>query len=225
MAPFTPAFLEFLAELEANNNREWFHANKLRFKEVVEKPFHAFVGLMIERISAHDPRIAITPKEAVFRIYRDTRFSKDKTPYKTHMAAVIGINGRKGPHSAGQYIQIGASELRLYGGAYMPDKQALYRIREAIAAQPERFEQILNAAPFREKYGGEVHGEKNKRLPPEFAEAAQRQPLLFNKSFYFFAKLPAETILREDLPEICTEYYLAGKPLGDFLTEAILPNP
>ncbi len=222
MAHFTPAFLNFLAELELNNNREWFNANKQRFKEQVEKPFHEFVAVMIERIAAHDPRIAITPKEAVFRIYRDTRFSKDKTPYKTHMSAVIGINGRKGPHSAGQYIQISAAELALYGGSYMPDRQALHRIREAIAAQPERFERLLNAPAFREKYGGQVHGEKNKRLPTEFAEAAQRQPLLFNKSFYFFAKLPAETILREDLPEICIEYYLAGKPLGDFLTEAIM---
>ena len=90
MAYFTQDYLTFLTELANNNNRDWFNDNKKRFKENVEAPFKAFLQDLIDTASAVDTRISITPKEAMFRIYKDTRFSKDKTPYKTHMSAIVG---------------------------------------------------------------------------------------------------------------------------------------
>ena len=88
--------LDFLKELSKNNNREWFHANKKRYEADLKKPFEAFIGQLIESFNRIDPSIEIQPKEAIFRIYRDTRFSKDKTPYKTHVGAIISKYGRKG---------------------------------------------------------------------------------------------------------------------------------
>ncbi|MBI5914189.1 MAG: DUF2461 domain-containing protein [Bacteroidetes bacterium] len=219
MQNFTPDFLNFLTELSLHNDRDWFNANKARFKKNVEEPFVKFIGALIDRVQTVDPRVILTPKDAVHRIYRDIRFSNDKTPYKTHMSAVIAPGGRKGMHESGMYVQLGHEDFRIYGGAYMPEKAQLQNIREAIAADPGGFSALIGAPAFVEKFG-QIHGEENKRLPAELMEAAEKQPLIFKKSFYFFHVFPAETVLRDDLPDVCMEYYLAGKPVGDFLGNA-----
>ena len=220
MAYFTADFLNFFAELSINNDRDWFNANKARFQKTVEKPFTEFVGALIERAQQVDHRIVLTPKDAIFRIYRDTRFGADKTPYKTHMSALITPGGRKGMSESGMYLQLGCDDFRIYGGAYQPEKKQLQNIREAIAADLGGFSALINEKNFVGKYGG-LHGEENKRLPAELMEAAAKQPLIFKKSFYYFHAFDAETILREDLVEVCMEYFLAGKPVGDFLARAM----
>jgi uncharacterized protein (TIGR02453 family) len=221
MKYFTTNFLNFLAELSIHNERDWFTANKSRFKKDVEAPFLKFADAMIDRAKAVDPRIAITAKDTVFRIYRDTRFSADKTPYKTHMSALIAPGGRKAMHPGGMYLQMSHEDFRIYGGAYQPDKDALQRIREAIAADLTGFNKLINEKNFKEKFG-ELHGEENKRIPKEFNEAAEKQPLIYKKSFYFFHAFDPEVILRDDLPDLVMEYYLAGKPVGDFFGKAIV---
>jgi uncharacterized protein (TIGR02453 family) len=220
MTYFSPDFLAFFKELSENNHKEWFDANKARFKKNVEAPFLKFLAALIDKVSAVDSSIAITPKDAVFRIYRDVRFSQDKTPYKTHMAAIVSAGGRKGMHDSGVYIQAGHDEFSIYGGAYMPEKEGLKNLRGAIAADLTGFEKLLNAPDFLEKFG-ELHGEENKRIPEEFMEAAKKQPLLFKKSFYYFHKFEPEIILSDSLLETCMTYYLAGKPVGDFLAKAM----
>ncbi len=220
MAFFTKDYLNFFAELSMNNERDWFNANKGRFQNLVEKPFTAFVGALIERAQEVDKRLVLTPKDAIFRIYRDTRFGADKTPYKTKMSALITPGGRKGMSECGMYIELGCDDFRIYGGAYQPEKQQLQRIREAIAADLGGFSALIADKNFVEKYGG-LHGEENKRLPSDLMEAAAKQPLIFKKSFYYFHAFDAETILQPDLVDVCMDYFLAGKPLGDFLANAM----
>lgn len=220
MSYFTSEYINFFKELAANNHREWFHENKKRYEAAVKKPFHQFIEVMIDHVRAVDPDVLITPKDAIFRINRDIRFSPDKTPYKTHMAAIISAGGRKDKTKPGLYLQFGPEDARIYGGAYMPDKHQLQGIREAIVREPEKFSQLINNKAFKEKYG-EIHGEEHKRLPKEFKEAAEQQPLLYKKSFYYFAKFEPEMILRDDLVDLVMSYYHTGKPLGDFLAKAI----
>ena len=220
MAYFTTDFLNFFAELSLNNDRDWFNANKARFQKSVEKPFSEFVGALIERAQQVDNRIVLTPKDAVFRIYRDTRFGADKTPYKTHMSAIISPGGRKGMSESGMYLQMGCDDFRIYGGAYQPEKQQLQNIREAIASDLGGFAGLINEQSFVEKFG-ELHGEANKRLPAELLEAAEKQPLIYKKSFYFFHAFPAEIILEDGLADTCMTYFLAGKPVGDFFATAM----
>lgn len=217
---FTADFLDFFRELEANNNREWFEANKKRFKKNVETPFVDFIGRMIDRFQEVRPAFMLAPKDAVFRIYRDIRFSADKTPYKTHMSALVAPGGRKGMHNEGAYIEISAQHARLYGGMYMPDTNQLRNLRENIAANADTFDKLLKDKKFEKYFDGKIHGEQNKRLPAELAEAAQKQPLLFNKSFYFFHTLPAGEILEDDLDQKMMDAYLAGRPMGEFLANA-----
>lgn len=222
MSYFTQDFLDFFRDLAQHNERDWYHANKDRYYASVKEPFEAFVADLLDQIMAVDSHIALTPKETIFRLARDTRFSADKTPYKTHASAVIAEGGRKSKMSLpGIYIQLSPEYAAIYSGIYQPDKDTLLRIREGIAAQAEAFEKLLQHPPFLEKFGGKIHGEKHKRLPKEFQEAAERQPLLFNKSFTYEVHLPAERILQEDFLDVVLDHYLAARPLNQFFTKAI----
>lgn len=220
MSYFTSEFISFFRDLAANNNRDWFLDNKKRYENSVKKPFNTFVEVLIDRMQAVEPDVAITPKDAIFRINRDIRFSADKTPYKTHMAAIVSSGGKKNKTKPGIYLQFGAEDARVYGGAHMLDKNQLQSIREAIASNLGTFNSLLNAPDFKKKFGT-IHGEEHKRLPKEFQEAAEKQPLLYKKSFYYFTQFDPEIILREDLPNYLMDYYLAGKPLGDFFAKAM----
>ena len=220
MQYFTKDFQQFFRDLENNNNRDWFNEHKKTFQEQVEKPWLNFIEAVIDQVSAIDPTIKMTAKEGVFRIYKDTRFSKDKTPYKTQMSAVVAEGGRKGKKAGGIYLEASADSMKIYSGFYMPDKADLQKVREAIASDLTGFAAILEEPDFKEKFGA-IQGEKNKRLPTEFLEDAEKQPLIFNKSFYVFHELPAEMLLSDDLLSIVTAYFRAAKPLGDFFLEAI----
>jgi uncharacterized protein (TIGR02453 family) len=217
MTHFSQAYFDFFRELETNNNRDWFNANKARFENQVKKPFERFIVDLIDRMQMVEPAIVITPQEAMFRIYRDTRFSADKTPYKNHLSAVVAPGGRKGSLSPGAYFEIGGHDAKVYGGVYMPDKDELRRIREKIAAMPDEFERLLQEPDFKDIYG-EILGEKQKRLPKEFMEAANRQHLIFNQSFYFFHRFQPEEVLQPDFLNQVMNCYLAGAPVSRFLT-------
>lgn len=219
MAYFTQDFLTFLKELAANNDRDWFNQHKKQYETHVKKPFENFVGALIAEMQKTDPNVLITPKDAIFRIYRDTRFSKDKSPYKTHVSAIVSRAGRKDRSSPGMYVQLSAEDARVYSGAYEPEKNELQNIREAIATNPGEFEKLINDKNFKAKFG-EIQGEKNKRLPKELENAAAKQPLIANKQFYYFAKFDPEIVLKPDLPKILMDHYKAGQPLGDFLWRA-----
>lgn len=221
MAYFTKEYLQFFKGLKKNNNREWFHANKKQYESAVKKPFYDFVEKMIDQLSALDKTIVLTPKDCIFRINRDIRFSKDKTPYKTQMSAVIAPGGRKqlsGP--PGLYIQFSVEDVRIYSGMYRLEKKDLQNIREAIASQPKEFAKLIKAKKFVNKFG-EIHGEKNKRLPKEFQEAAEQQALLYNKSFYYFAQFKADLVLDPKLPKILVDHYKAAQPLNAFFRAAM----
>ncbi len=212
--------LQFLRDLSKNNNREWFHTNKKRYEKELKNPWKQFIQEVIDHLAIEDPSIQIPSKDAVFRIARDTRFSKDKTPYKTNVGALISAEGRRAKEKPGMYIHLEPGMLMLGGGAYFMEKETLYKLRKKIVEEPDRFVEIISNPTFVRHYET-VKGAKNKRLPKEFAEAAVAQPLLFNKQFYYMSEHPGTTILQEDIINIILEHYRAGKPLSDFVREAM----
>ena len=220
MSYFTKDFIKFFKGLNKNNEREWFHANKKDYEAHVKVPFKAFVQLIIDKMQKIDPTVVITPKDAIFRINRDIRFSKDKTPYKTNVSAAISAGGRKDHSKPGIYFEMGHDKFGIFSGVYMPDKNQLQSIREAIASQPKEFAKILKAKKF-QSYWGEIHGEKNKRIPKEFREDAESQPLIFNKQFYVMTQFDADKILDPKLDKIIMDHYSAAKPMADFFFDAI----
>ena len=218
MQVFTDEYLAFLRELPANNNRDWFDANKGRFKEHVEKPFHNFISQVIDALQADDPSLQpVTAKDCVYRIYRDVRFSADKSPYKEHMAALISAAGRKGDmHEPGIYLESNGEEFRMYSGAYMPGKEHLERIRTSLGRRGGQFRALIESADFKQHFG-EIHGQKNKRLPKPFADWAEYEPLIFNKAFYFYKIWPAEAIYDLAMPRLVQHSSQIAKPVNDFL--------
>jgi uncharacterized protein (TIGR02453 family) len=146
MAHFSPAFFDFLRELVDNNNREWFTRNKARYERDVKGPLHAFVAALAPRMADVDPNVAVDDK-SVFRIYRDTRFSADKSPYKTHAAAHFPRRADRGVHTPGYYLHLGPDRVYGGGGLWHPEPPALTRIRDAIVASSERWKGVLREVP------------------------------------------------------------------------------
>lgn len=220
MTYFTQDYLNFFMELAANNNKDWFNANKKRYELSVKEPFEAFVSDVIAAATKVDKHFDIPVKDTIFRIYKDVRFSKDKTPYKMHMSAVVSPGGRKeGMDIPGMYLQLGAEDYRFYSGLYMPDKDMLQRVREYLAEHSDELDEILKDKEFVRTFG-ELHGEKNKVLPKELKEAAEKQPYIYNKQFYFFAAYPPETIVKDGLIELIMDNFAVSGPLREYLTKA-----
>lgn len=223
MAYFTPAFNHFFKNLAKNNSKEWFHANKKIYLREVKNPFYSFLEDLIARIQQqYDPDLFLEVKNAVFRINRDIRFSKDKTLYKLQVGAVIARGGRKNSQIPGLYVQFGVGEIWIGGGLYSPDKESLYQVRTHIADHPERFNHLRQSETFRTVYG-KLLGQQHKRIPKEFKAAFAQQPLIANKQFYFMSAYEDESIIsKEDLLEWVLEHYRAGLAMNQFLMEALL---
>lgn len=220
MKYFTEDYLNFFKELAPNNNKEWFDTNRKRYETVVKEPFKNFVSDLIIELAKDDPEIEIQAKDAIFRINRDIRFSKDKTPYKLNNSAIVSKAGRKDRNYPGVYIELSPDKLKFYGGVYSPDKHQIQKIREAILNKNDEFMGILNATDFKENFG-DVQGEKNKRIPPEYREMAEMQPLLFNKQWYYFAELSPDIIIQENLMETLLNLDSIGNDMKTFLKNAL----
>ena len=223
MAYFTPAYTNFFKQLAANNHKDWFHDHKKEYEQQVKEPFKAFVGDLITAVQKEqDKELDLLPKEAIFRINRDIRFSKDKTPYKLHKSAVISRGGRKNKQYPGFYVQFGVDEYWLGGGAYWLDKENLLAVRQYLAQHPQKTQALLEAPQLLKFYGG-IQGEQNKRLPKEFKAIQEELPIIANKQFYFMKvyEEEEELLLREDLLEWVLEHYEAGLEWNNFLIKAL----
>ncbi len=216
MTWFTEDAIEFFRELELNNNREWFTANKARYQGSVQFPMEKFAAEMMVRVKLEPP---VDPKKAVFRIYRDVRFSKDKSPYKTNAGMWISTGKAHADAKPGLYFHIDARHMGIASGLYSLEPPLLKAVRSHIASHLDEFESLLNDSRFVEAFG-EVRGEANKIAPAEFKEAAARQPLILKKQFYYWAEFEAEQVVREDLADLLMDRLEAARPMNEFLTSA-----
>jgi len=220
MQYFNREFLDFFSALSKNNNKSWFDANRKTYEKEVKAPFKELVNEMILRIRAVEPELDIEAKDAIFRINRDIRFSKDKTPYKTFVSANIARGGRKSHNVPGFYIHFAGDSAVVAGGVHAPDKEGLYRIRERIAESPDELSRLLEDPVFKDRFGT-IRGEKNKRIPKEFEPVVERQPLILNKQFFYWSEPEPEIVLSLDLPDVLMRYYHAGRGVTDFLNDAL----
>lgn len=222
MAYFNQAFIDFFKGLAASNHKDWFDENRKTYEKEVKKPFYQLVADTIAEVSKYDKNVAeLQVKNAVFRINRDIRFSKDKTPYNLHVSAAISPEGRKSMDT-GLYMHLNLETCQFGGGCYMPSKESLASIRKYIITNPKEVETALNDKDFVAVFGGLQPGDKNKMLPKEFKEFGEKHPLLFNKQFYYMADYPGEeTILRDDLLPFIMKHYKASQVWNDVLKKAM----
>lgn len=212
-------FFSFFTKLEKNNNKEWFDTHRKDYEQYVKEPFRSLVQTVIERIRKVEPDLQMEAKDAVFRINRDVRFSKDKSPYKTHMGAHISRFGRKAIGRPGFYFEVSAKGGGVAGGCYELDKESLLLVRDLIKHESKEFNKLINAKSFVNTFG-EIRGQKNKVLPPEFREASELLPVLYNKQFYWWTDIPASVFLTSSCVDVLLSCHKAAKPMSDFLIKA-----
>jgi uncharacterized protein (TIGR02453 family) len=219
MSHFNPAFFKFFEQLAKNNNKEWFDKNRSTYETEVKAPFKKFVGLIQSELAKDHPEFLREPSKAIFRINRDIRFAKDKSPYKDHVGALFSRSGTKDSRPS-FYLHIGAKEVFLGGGMYDVDKEKLEKIRQEIYYNNDVFKKIINDKAFKTLYG-EVQGERNKVLTPNYKEFAKEQPIIANKQFYYMAQLKKEDVLDKNFEKTVLKYYKAAAKFNEFMMQAI----
>jgi uncharacterized protein (TIGR02453 family) len=217
---FNQGYIDFLKQLEINNNQEWFKENKKWYELAVREPFKNLIDVLIPEVEKLDEHIDMESKDALFRINRDLRFSREKNPYKTHMAAGFSRGGRKSQY-AGFYFQIGHTDILIGGGLPFIEKEVLRKIRREIGYNREAFQKISGDLKFKSLYGA-VLGENDKDLPKAFADIYEETPMIANKQFYYAALYKTEDLLfNEDLAVFIINHFRAGMAFNDFLIRAI----
>lgn len=221
---FSPEFFAFFRELSANNDRGWFQANKARYKAEVEAPLLDFISAMAEPLGAISPHIAAIPKVqggSMFRIHRDVRFAKDKSPFKTHAAAQFRHTAGSDAHAPGYYLHLAPGEVFFGGGVYRPPAAPLKQIREAISAKPERFRAITGDARFIEVCGGLGAGDPLARAPKGFAPDDPMIEDVKKRSFFVTADSDEARAGRADFVDEVAERYRVAAPFMGFLCDAM----
>ena len=207
--------LQFLRNLEKNNNREWFNENKTLYQEA-QQDVISFVEKLIEEMADFDEEMGkLEAKKSVFRIYRDTRFSKDKTPYKTNFGAGLGMG--KGNKISGYYLHIEPGKSFLAGGVYKPEPSVLKTIRQEISAFGDEFKAILQQDEFRNYFRGLSVEDKLKKVPQGFEKDDKMAEYLKLKHFIVTHPISDEQLLSENAVKEFTKIFKAMKPLNDFL--------
>jgi uncharacterized protein (TIGR02453 family) len=211
---------EFLRELSGNNNREWFKENKERY-DVLHRRFVGIVQELIYKIAAFDPEIAgLDAKNCIFRLYRDIRFSPDKTPYKIHFGAYMsGFGGRTSPYG-GYYLHLQPEQSFLSGGVWCPSAEMLRKLRKDIYDNIEEFTGILNKKEFKALYGG-LEGESLKRMPEGFPKDTPYEEILKHKYFVVSAEKPESFFYNDDWIEKAANDYEELFPFNRFLNYTI----
>lgn len=211
--------LKFLNELAANNNREWFQANKKWYEESREKVLF-LTDVLINEIGQFDREIkGLQPKDCMFRIFRDVRFSHDKRPYKTNFGSFICKGGRKSMNP-GYYFHIEPTGCFMAGGIYMPPAEPLRTIRTYLADHAEEFLEITEAPDFKKEFP-ELYNDQLKTAPKGFPKDHQHIDLLKYKSFIYSKDMAPSLVSNEKYVETMVDGFSTLYPLNRFLYEAL----
>jgi uncharacterized protein (TIGR02453 family) len=213
---FTPEALKFLAALKKNNKREWFQPRKQKFDDHWKTPMTELVAALNDQMLRFAPDYVHDPAKAVLRIYRDTRFSKDKTPYKTHVAAVLRRHGLSKDGSAQVYFHVDPTEVVMAAGIYTPSPDELRAVRAFLAEEHARFTKLAKGAKFAGLWG-KLQGEQLSRTPKGYLPGHPAEDLLRRKQFYFAVRLESKVATTPALFKEVLSRFQAAAPVLEFL--------
>ncbi len=239
-AGFSPAAIQFLADLAQNNERAWFEPRRADYERLLKEPMAQFCVALGGEFAARGLPLRADPKRSPFRIYRDTRFSADKSPYKTNVAASFPwVEGHPGAgatgagaatagateaaigaevrHGVGGYVNFRPGEMYVGGGMYMPPKPRLEAFRRAVVRDPDRVLAALEDPAFVAWFGGAHPHEALKRTPPGFPADHPQADLLRWKDVIFMRRLADEDVCSPDLPGRLADGFAAAMPVFRFL--------
>jgi uncharacterized protein (TIGR02453 family) len=218
---FPAETLRFLRALKRNNRREWFNAHRGDNESFVRQPMTDIVERLAVDLRAFAPEIVASPKVSIYRVYRDTRFSDNKTPYKTHAAAVFPTRGLAKHEGAGLYFHISPEELWIGGGMYSPQPPQLFAVRQHIAGHFKQFRTIVESPAFRKRLGG-VEGSTLKRVPRGFVKDHPAAAYLKLTQLIAGAELPPETATSPAFYKTLLTVFRQIVPFARFLNTPLL---
>ncbi|WP_312390787.1 DUF2461 domain-containing protein [Chryseobacterium sp.] len=219
-ATLSPKTFDFLKKLTKNNNREWFNENKNLYLESQQNVISFLEDLINEMADFDEDLRKIDAKKSLFRIYRDTRFSKDKIPYKTNFGASLGMG--KGSQKGGYYLHLEPEKSFIAGGIYMPESSVLKELRKEISLYGDDFIKILNNKEFKKHFPELDQADKLKKVPQGFEKEDPMAEYLKLKNFIVVYNLKDEEVLNESSIKNLTKLFKLMKPFNDFLNTPFL---
>jgi uncharacterized protein (TIGR02453 family) len=216
---FTPNFFKFFKALAKNNNRDWFNEHKPDYQQQVVEPMCDFIEAMAPRLLKISPHFVANPRAhngSMFRIYRDVRFSKDKSPYKQHAACQFRHVLGKEAHTVGFYVHISTEEVVFGGGVWMPPSAELQKIRNTIVENPYAWGQIKSSDSVKQ-YFGSIGGGGLTRPPRGFDANHEHIEDIKRKSFFLMRRAPSEIILDDSFIGEVEKTFKAAMPLMKYI--------
>jgi len=219
---FTSKSLSFLRSLKRNNKREWFHERRDQYDRHCRQPVLDIIERLADDMPAIAPEMVIDPKVNLLRPFRDTRFSEDKTPLKTHVGATIPNRALGRMNGAGFYFEVAPAWTWIGGGLWRPDTSQLHLVREHIVDNLDEFEKIVGA-PRLKKLGG-LQGDRLTRVPRGFAKDHPAADYLQYRQFMAFREDPAAFATRQDFYKQVRDTLATIAPLVRFLNEPLVAS-
>jgi uncharacterized protein (TIGR02453 family) len=220
---FTPAAVAFLRALKRHNDREWFKARKEQYDTLLREPMIAVIERLAQDFRAFAPDLLANEKTSLYRIYRDTRFSENKAPLKTHIAAVFPCRGLGKHQGAGLYLEVAPTWVWVGGGMYAPDTSQLQAVREHIAGNARRFRAIVESPAFRRDVGP-LGGERLQRVPRGFPRDHEAGEYLKHRQFLAAREFPASFASSPKFYAGVLSVFRRVAPLTRFLNEPLLAS-
>lgn len=221
-AGFPKGMVAFFKGLSKNNNRDWFQAHKDDFESNVKAPMTEMVEAINGELAKAAPAYVTDPKRAIYRIYRDTRFSKDKTPYKDHIGAIFTPAAASAKHACGGlYFGVSHDTVEVAAGVYMPEAEQMLTIRTLLAERHAEFRKMTESKSFKSLMG-ELKGDRLTRVPKGFSADHPAAELLKQKSWHFYETLDPAIATTPQLFTEIKKRFLASIPVVDFLSEPVL---
>jgi len=217
---FRPEALAFLRSLERHNDREWFQPRKAQFEAELKEPMLALIRKITDAMMDFAPQFVRPAEKCLFRIYRDTRFSNNKLPYKTHVAAWWSHQGLEKTSGAGYYFHVSAKEVIVAAGAYMPEKDQLAQIRHWMLAHHAEFRKLLQRPAIKKTFS-EFEGNALTRPPKGFPSEHPAMDLIRYKQWGLSATFPPEAALKPDIAAKVIRAFKLAAPVVDALNSPI----
>jgi len=221
---FSPDALAFLRSLKRNNRREWFQPRKEKYEALIKEPMLELIGCLNEEFARFAPEYITPSHKAIYRIYRDTRFSKDKTPYKTHISAIFPRCTARKREGSVFYFHFTEKELLIFGGVWGPERDELLAYRTLLQEQHKEFQSILADRNVKRAFGG-LQGEQLTRMPKGFPVDHPAEHLLRHRQWFLEATLPNKSLTSKKLVhEIASRFELMS-PFVEFLNRPFAAKP
>lgn len=224
---FPEDFFTFFEDLKTNNNREWFAQNKPRYEESVANPCLDFIEDLGPHLHEISPNFLAVPKKiggSMFRIYRDTRFSKDKTPYKIHAGLQFRHVLGKDAHAPGFYLHLATDEILVGGGLWKPPTPHLAKIRARIDEKQKQWRAVREGKNFTSRFGDIREGNPLKRPPRGYDENHPFIDDLKKRSFFVMSPTTRKQAMRSDFVDYVADVYKDAAPMMEFLCQSVEAN-